>query len=82
MAESSKKRSPQSCPLCGVPHASVCSGVRRRPSMYRGERSSSLTRPLRGLILTALQGSAATIGMESNGIWEPSQSATGTLCSV
>ena len=34
-------------------------------SMYRGERSSSLTRPLRGLILTALQGSAATEGLDS-----------------
>ncbi len=31
-------------------------------SVYRGKRSSSLTRPLRGLILTALQGSAATKG--------------------
>ena len=31
-------------------------------SVYHGERSSSLTRPLRGLILTALQGSAATKG--------------------
>ena len=34
-------------------------------SLYRGERSSSLTRPLRGLILTALQSSAATEGMEA-----------------
>jgi len=25
-----KKRSPQSCPLRGYPHASVCSGIRRR----------------------------------------------------
>ena len=31
-------------------------------SMYRDKRSSSLTRPLRGLFLTDLQGSAATKG--------------------
>ena len=31
-------------------------------SMYRGKRSSSMTRPLLGLSLTALQGSAATQG--------------------
>ncbi len=37
-------------------------------SVYRGERSSSLTRPLRGLFLTALQGSAATQGMEIHNI--------------
>ncbi len=37
-------------------------------SMYRGKRSSSLTRPLRGLILTVLQGLAATQGMKARNI--------------
>jgi len=36
-------------------------------SLYRGERSSSLTRPLRGQILTDLQGEAATEGINIRG---------------